>query len=120
MIQKRSLNKDRWPGLWDISICGGVISGETTRDAAVREAREELGIELDLGSGRPVVTTCYEKGFDDFFSVTLDLLPDKFEIARDEIDDIRYATFEEIEHMIRDGSSFPADIDLLKYLFTNR
>ena len=28
------MDKDRWPGLWDISVSGDVLSGETVREAA--------------------------------------------------------------------------------------
>lgn len=43
-LQKRSLKKDRQPGLWDSSASGHVDSGEDYDACAVREAREELGL----------------------------------------------------------------------------
>jgi len=43
-LQKRSLKKDRQPGLWDSSASGHVESGEEYDDCAVRELREELGL----------------------------------------------------------------------------
>jgi isopentenyl-diphosphate Delta-isomerase len=45
-LQKRSLKKDRQPGLWDSSASGHVDSGETYDDCVVRELREELGLQL--------------------------------------------------------------------------
>jgi len=45
-LQKRSLKKDRQPGLWDSSASGHVDSGEDYDACAVRELREELGLEL--------------------------------------------------------------------------
>ncbi len=45
-LQKRSLKKDRQPGLWDSSASGHVDSGEDYDACAVREAREELGLHL--------------------------------------------------------------------------
>ena len=44
-LQKRSIWKDRNPGLWDSSAAGHVDSGEDYLTAARRELREELGIE---------------------------------------------------------------------------
>ena len=45
-LQKRSMKKDRQPGLWDSSASGHVDSGEDYDASAVRELREEIGLEL--------------------------------------------------------------------------
>lgn len=45
-LQKRSMLKDRQPGVWDSSASGHVDSGEDYDRCAVREAREELGVTL--------------------------------------------------------------------------
>jgi len=39
-LQKRSMKKDRQPGLWDSSASGHVDSGEDYDTTAVREVRE--------------------------------------------------------------------------------
>jgi isopentenyldiphosphate isomerase len=46
LLQKRSILKDRQPGLWDSSASGHVDSGEDYDACAVRELREELGLRL--------------------------------------------------------------------------
>jgi isopentenyldiphosphate isomerase len=43
-LQKRSMNKDSNPGLWDSSAAGHVDSGEDYLGCAARELGEELGI----------------------------------------------------------------------------
>ena len=45
-LQKRSMRKDRQPGLWDSSASGHVASGEDYDVCAVRELREELGLSV--------------------------------------------------------------------------
>ena len=45
-LQKRSMKKDRQPGVWDSSASGHLNTGESYDDCAVREAREEIGLEL--------------------------------------------------------------------------
>mgnify|MGYP001050280345 CR=1 FL=1 len=47
-VQLRPMNKNHYPGLWDISACGGVLSDETTMEAAIRETKEETGLDVDL------------------------------------------------------------------------
>ena len=51
-LQKRSARKDRQPGLWDSSASGHLESGEDYDACAVRELREELGLELNAGLER--------------------------------------------------------------------
>jgi isopentenyldiphosphate isomerase len=43
-LQKRSLTKDRQPGLWDSSASGHVAAGEEYDAAAWRELGEEIGL----------------------------------------------------------------------------
>ena len=45
-LQKRSMKKDRQPGVWDSSSSGHVDSGEDYDACAVRELREEIGLRL--------------------------------------------------------------------------
>ncbi len=45
LLQKRSRNKDSYPGCYDISSAGHIPAGEEYETAALRELREELGIE---------------------------------------------------------------------------
>jgi isopentenyl-diphosphate Delta-isomerase len=45
-LQKRSMSKDRQPGLWDSSSSGHLDSREEYDACAVRELREEIGLNL--------------------------------------------------------------------------
>lgn len=45
-LQKRSMKKDRQPGVWDSSASGHLDSGEDYDACAVRELREEIGLVL--------------------------------------------------------------------------
>jgi len=45
-LQKRSMKKDMWPGVWDSSASGHLDAGESYDACALREMREELGLRL--------------------------------------------------------------------------
>jgi isopentenyldiphosphate isomerase len=45
-LQKRSMKKDRQPGLWDSSASGHVDGGEDYDACVVRELREEIGLQI--------------------------------------------------------------------------
>jgi isopentenyldiphosphate isomerase len=47
-LQKRSMSKDKSPGLWDSSASGHLDSGEDYDACAVREVREEIGLRLNV------------------------------------------------------------------------
>ena len=45
-LQKRSMSKDRCPGVWDSSASGHLDCGEDYDACAVRELREEIGLAV--------------------------------------------------------------------------
>lgn len=47
-VQLRPKTKNHYPGMWDISACGGIVSGEEPDVAAERETEEETGLKPDL------------------------------------------------------------------------
>jgi isopentenyldiphosphate isomerase len=47
LVQKRASAKTTWPNLYDISAAGHIDSGETPIIAAIREAKEEINLDID-------------------------------------------------------------------------
>lgn len=48
VVHQRALWKDVWPGRWDVAFGGVAGVGEDWGEAALRELREEAGIEAGL------------------------------------------------------------------------
>ena len=46
LIQKRAINKDTYPDLWDISVAGHLSAGDSPISAALREIKEEVGLVI--------------------------------------------------------------------------
>jgi isopentenyldiphosphate isomerase len=62
-LQKRSMLKDCFPGAWDSSASGHLDRGEPYDACAVREVREELGVQLPGTPGRLFrIEACAETG----------------------------------------------------------
>jgi 16S rRNA (adenine1518-N6/adenine1519-N6)-dimethyltransferase len=65
-LQKRSLAKDKNPGVWDSSVSGHLDAGEDYLTAAIRELGEEIGVEkkaedLEFGASvKPSEATGWE------------------------------------------------------------
>src|SRR2546423_630730 len=51
-LQKRSMKKDRQPGVWDSSASGHLETGEGYDACAIRELREEIGLNLQSAPKR--------------------------------------------------------------------
>lgn len=45
LLQKRSRDKDSFPGMYDTSSAGHIEAGQEPLEAAIRELKEELGIQ---------------------------------------------------------------------------
>jgi len=64
-LQKRSMTKDTHPGVWDSSSSGHVDSGEDYDACAVRELREEIGLELHRAPERLFkIAACEQTGME--------------------------------------------------------
>ncbi len=107
LIQKRADDKSTWPGLWTVTCAGHVDRGETSMECAEREVKEELGIDIDLEGTAPSVTICYKPMFDDFYVVRMDVDPEDITLQKEEVSDVRWATEDEIFHMIDEGTFKP-------------
>ena len=115
-IPRRSLQKKGYPGYWDVSVGGGVLAGEGSRQAAMREVREELGIGVTI-PGPAAVTLAFEGGYDDYFLAEWDGALSELTLQRDEVMDAKWACREEMLAMISEGAFAPFWPSFLQLLF---
>ena len=104
LLQKRSANKKLWPNLWDITVGGHVDSGEFGRQALIREAKEELGLEISdddikylLGS-----TSINEQGnivnkhFNECYVITKNIDISEIVLQKEEVEEVKFFSKDEL------------------------
>ncbi|MBO5556169.1 MAG: NUDIX domain-containing protein [Oscillospiraceae bacterium] len=103
LIQHRHPQKDRYPGCWDLSAGGFAQRGETSREAALRELREELGITLPAEELRFLFTEPFSRVLDDCYLARLAPKPEELRLQQEEVTEVRWVTWEELLLLLRDG-----------------
>lgn len=137
LLQKRSANKESFPGMYDTSSAGHIPAGCEPLDSALRELREELGIEAGDGQLCYIGAICnrYEAQFrgkifrdNEYCSVYLYREPldaESLHLQAEEVERVDWFDLEqvreEIEHS-RERFCVPgASLDLLRrFLLTEQ
>ncbi len=101
LIQKRVATKSGWSGMWDISSGGSALAGDTSQQAASRELLEEIGIDYSLEGIRPAMTIYFDGGFNDIYTVNMDVDINSLQLQPSEVAEVRWATEEEILEMMK-------------------
>lgn len=100
LLQRRSSNKKYHPNTW--ALCTGhVEEGESSREAAVREIKEELGISVCFSD----LYSFYDGKFDSsdvcFFFIKSNLDDCDFVIQKEELSEVKWFLIDRIIDMIK-------------------
>jgi len=99
------------PLMWECTG-GSAIKGESSIEAAIREIKEELGIEVDKSTGKFIGSTLrYYPNCSDILDVWLficDKSIDEVTIQEDEVNDVMWASVEKIKELY-DNCKFEAN-----------
>ena len=117
LIQKRSQDKDNFPGYCDISSAGHLDAGDDYDSAAYRELYEELGIRAEKGDlrfcffiTRSVETEFHGQKVIDreraavyLYEKPVDLT--KLHLQKEEVDEVFWIDLEELEEILQDPTA---------------
>lgn len=123
LIQQRQPFKSGWSNMWDVTVGGSAVSGDTSGMAVSRELSEELGLDISFEGKTPALTVHVDNVFDDFYIVEQDVDLSKLKLQYTEVQTVKWATHEEIVKMIDEGSFIPyhkSYIDLLFFMKDRR
>lgn len=120
LISQRSENRPTFPLMWEC-VVGSVLKGESSIDGAIREAKEEIGVELLPDNAKLVFSKVRKivdgKKFNDIVDVWL--------FQYDDVITLNNATTDEVKQTVWMNKSQILDlleqnklVDTLKYFFT--
>ena len=110
LVQKRNPYKATFPNLWAISVAGHVDSGETSRDTAVREVKEEVNLDIDPNELEYLFTIkretpykdSYLRVFDDVYLLHKNIDCEQTKLQVEELTDIKYVYYEYLEKIFKE------------------
>jgi isopentenyl-diphosphate delta-isomerase len=103
-LQKRSMSKDTFPGAWDSSASGHLGTGEDYDACAVRELREEIGVEVERPLQRLFkIEACAETGQEHVWVYRCDC-EGPFCLHPEEVERGEWFSVERINELIRERS----------------
>ena len=116
LLQKRSRNKDVASGKWDTSVGGHVQIGEDIHPAALREMREELGIQgCEVAYLYQYLFNSHQEA--ELVSTFSCIYEGKVSFDKDEIDEVRYWDMQSIrKHMGKGVFSIHFEREFSEYL----
>lgn len=111
LLQRRSPNKKMWPNMWDITAGGHVLAGEFGFQAIIREAKEELGLDLnknDMTFIGPSISTNIKgditnNHFNEYYIARKDIDETELKLQEEEVAEVKWIDKDEIIEKIKDN-----------------
>ncbi len=117
LISRRQDFKESYPGYWELSASGSKISGESSEEAVKREVYEEIGLDVFDDDLRPSFTVHFETGFHDVYIVEKEVSISELTFQKEEVQDAKWATREEIIEMIEGDRFIPYRVSIIDFIF---
>ena len=102
LIQKRSNLKKLEHNVWAMTG-GSVILGEKSKETIVREAKEELNININPKNLKLITKFRTGNVWIDTYILRCDYDISKMTFQEDEVSDVKWATYEEIDYLVNNG-----------------
>jgi len=129
LMQKRSMQRRLYPGFWAISFAGHVVGNDTEAITAIKEGKEELGIEFTENDLLKLLTlkTKYkdkslgitDKQIETVYLLHKDYKIEDFILDPEEVESVKYLTLAQFKQQNKQSDTMkhkPAVKALLKYL----
>lgn len=117
LIQKRSKTKRIRPNIW-AATGGSVLSGETSLQGCIREAREEIGVNIDKDKARLMTTIKGKETIWDVWVILQDIELNQVCLQPEEVTEVRWASIAEVKRLAETNQFLQSSYldDLFEYI----
>ena len=107
LLQKRSASKKTHPNCWDISGAGHIKAGESVVDGAIRELKEELGVEVEEKDLQYIATIKSTKNpknmeFQYVYLLNCNKEIEEYIFEDNEVSEVKYIFYKDLEKMVEE------------------
>ena len=112
LIQRRSRDKVNFPNCWDVTVGGHISSGENTINGAIREIKEEVGVDVAPDELEMIGKTSHEVvlangTYLDNEKVTVYVVKNNFDISQfkiqeEEVEEVRWISALEFKKWVKE------------------
>lgn len=117
LLQKRTLNTDLYRGYWIDAAAGHVDAGESYEEAAERELKEELSVNIKLK--KLFDFKKYTGNDNEIIRVFGTRYDGPFKANKEEIDFVEFFSLDKINEMMKKEKFTPATVEIIKKLNRN-
>lgn len=112
LLAQRAASKTIYPLLWDVSVAGHVDAGETITQAAIRETKEEIGIEIRENDLDKIgVYDCFQSyphgivdnEFHHTFVMKTGLKLSDLKIDKNEVGQVKFVSIPEFRNLLKES-----------------
>ena len=119
LMQRRSLSRDKFPGLWDLSAAAHVQAGDDAVSTAVREMNEEIGVQTEykiqvkdfrfLTSFRShqIIGDIIENQYYDLFILRKDLEAADLNFNDEEVMETKWINYTTLQKLLKENALHP-------------
>ena len=97
LVQKRAMCKKRYAGFWDMACAGHVDAGESPMDGAIREAKEEIGLDVSKNDIKFMGELIQDEDYweiGQIFFIKTDKEINEFVLQKDEVEEVKWLKYD--------------------------